>query len=62
MPCIRAGQECLLCHIFSSGSLNEVVRRRTGRAAPVRYLEADHESQAQTRHFVLLVDSMKNDG
>lgn len=52
----------MLCHIFSSASLNEVVSWRTGRGAPVWCLEADHESRTQTKHFVLLADSMKNDG
>lgn len=55
--CMRAEQGSLLCHIFSSGCLNEVVSCRTGRgevrlsAASLWYLEADHESCTQTKAF-----------
>ena len=55
--CMRAEQGSLLCHIFSSGCLNEVVSCRTGRgevrlsAASLWYLEADHESWTQTKAF-----------
>ena len=53
---MRAEQGSLLCHIFSSGCLNEVVSCRTGRgevrlSASLWYLEADHESWAQTKAF-----------
>jgi hypothetical protein len=64
VPCMSpqgSGQDSMLCHIFSSASMNEVVSWRTGRGAPVWYLEVDHESWAQTNHFVLLADSVKND-